>query len=97
MNSPEFLMYVLFLMGGYGLPDLWCACGSPFTKMTDMTKTMERDEDNSDSYKQGVECWISGNRGNHGTTKATGIRRANHGFPKRRNLLGGQFGPEKDI
>ena len=25
----------------------------------------ENDEDNSDSYKQGVECWISGNHGNH--------------------------------
>ena len=25
----------------------------------------ENDEDNSDSYKQGFECWISGNHGNH--------------------------------
>ena len=25
----------------------------------------ENDEDNSDSYKQGVECWIRGNHGNH--------------------------------
>ena len=24
----------------------------------------ENDEDNSDSYKQGVECWTSGNHGN---------------------------------
>ena len=26
----------------------------------------ENDKDNSDSYKQGVECWIRGNHGNHG-------------------------------
>ena len=26
----------------------------------------ENDEDNSDSYKQGVECWIGGNHGSHG-------------------------------
>ena len=25
----------------------------------------ENDEHNSDSYKQGVECWIRGNQGNH--------------------------------
>ena len=25
----------------------------------------ENDEDNSDSYEQGVECWIRGNHGNH--------------------------------
>ena len=25
----------------------------------------ENDEDNSDSYKQGVECWSRGNHGNH--------------------------------
>ena len=26
----------------------------------------KNDKDNSDSYKQGVECWIHGNHGNHG-------------------------------
>ena len=25
----------------------------------------ENDEDNSDSYRQGVECWTGGNHGNH--------------------------------
>ena len=25
----------------------------------------DNDEDNSDSYKQGVECWIRGNHGSH--------------------------------
>ena len=25
----------------------------------------KKDEDNSDSYKQGVECWVCGNHGNH--------------------------------
>ena len=39
----------------------------------------EKDEDNSDSYKQGVECWIGGN---HEMTKTTKIRGANHRFPK---------------
>ena len=34
----------------------------------------ENDEHNSDSYKQGVECWISGNYGNHGNDE-------NHGNP----------------
>ena len=37
----------------------------------------ENDEDNSDSYKQGVECWIGRNHGND--TKNTEIRGANHG------------------
>ena len=45
----------------------------------------ENDEDNSDSYKQGGECWI---RGNHEkgteTTKTTEIQGANHGFPNPR-------------
>ena len=30
-----------------------------------MMEIHENDEDNSDSYKQGVECWIRGNHGNH--------------------------------
>ena len=47
------------------------ACWSPFTT------TMERhgnDEDNSDSYKGGVECWIRNNHANHGNDD-------NHGNP----------------
>ena len=56
----------------------------------------EYDEDNSDSYKQGVECWIRGNHGNHGndenhgnpeckprTPQTTGLEIPNHGqLPK---------------
>ena len=34
----------------------------------------ENDEDNPDRYKQGVECWISRNHGNHGNDE-------NHGNP----------------
>ena len=34
----------------------------------------ETTEDNSDSYKQGVECWIGGNHGNHRKDE-------NHGNP----------------
>ena len=34
----------------------------------------ENDEDNSDCYKQGVECWIRGNHGNHENDE-------NHGNP----------------
>ena len=37
----------------------------------------EIDEDNSDSYKQGVECWIRGNHGNHENYE-------NHGNPGRK-------------
>ena len=33
------------------------------------------DKDNSDSDKQGVECWIRGNHGNHGNDE-------NHGNPE---------------
>ena len=32
-------------------------------------------EDNSDSYKQGVQCWIRGDYGNHGNGE-------NHGNPR---------------
>ena len=35
----------------------------------------ENDEGNSDSYEQGVECWIRGNHGNHGNDD-------NHGKPR---------------
>ena len=34
----------------------------------------ENDEDNLDSCKQGVECWINGNHGSHGNDE-------NHGNP----------------
>ena len=34
----------------------------------------ENDENDSDSYKQGVECWIGGNHGNHENDE-------NHGNP----------------
>ena len=30
----------------------------------------ENDEDNSESYKQGIECWISENQGNHGNKES---------------------------
>ena len=61
----------------------------------------ENDEDNSDSYKQGFECWIHGNRGNHGNDE-------NHGnpgckprvpqttgleIPDKRAFFGPPFGP----
>ena len=29
----------------------------------------ENDEDNSDNYKQGIECWFGGNHGNHGNNE----------------------------
>ena len=32
----------------------------------------ENDEDDEDSYKQRVECWISGNHGNHGNDENHG-------------------------
>ena len=44
----------------------------------------ENDEDNSDSYKQGFECWKSEKHGTTKMTKPTRIRGANHGFPKPR-------------
>ena len=51
----------------------------------------ENDKGNSDSYKQGVECWIHGNHGNHKKiTKTTGIEGANHGFPKARVFANGK-------
>ena len=42
----------------------------------------ENDEDNSDSYKQGVECWIRGNHGNHENDENHENPGATHGFPK---------------
>ena len=49
----------------------------------------ENGKDNSDSYKQGVECWISGNHTSHKMTKTTGTRGAttgsrNNGFTNAR-------------
>ena len=34
----------------------------------------ENDEDNSDSYKQGVECWISGNHRNNENHRNPGCK-----------------------
>ena len=39
---------------------------------------LENNEDDSDSPKQRVECWISGNHGNHGHDENHGLRGANH-------------------
>ena len=44
----------------------------------------ENDEDSSDDYKQGVECWIRGRHGNHENDENTGIQGANHGFQRSR-------------
>ena len=41
----------------------------------------ENDEDNSDSYKQGVECWIHGNYGNHKNDE-NHENDENHGNPR---------------
>ena len=54
--------------------------------MTEITKNDKNDEDNSDSYKQGIECWIRGNHGNHRNDKNHRNLGANHGFPKQRVL-----------
>ena len=53
-----------------------------FHKKDGNHKNDESDEDNSDSYKQGVERWIRGNHGTTKMTKTTGIQGANHGLPK---------------
>ena len=51
----------------------------------------ENDEHDSDSYKQGVECWISGNHGNHGNDENHGESRVqttdspNHWFRNTRS------------
>ena len=48
----------------------------------------ENDEDNSDSYKQGLECWISRNHVNHGNDDNHRNRGANHGFSKQQDFMG---------
>ena len=59
-------VFDLCYFGYFYKPNLWFACGSPFTKTTEITKTTKKDEGSSESYKQGVERWIRGNHGNHG-------------------------------
>ena len=44
----------------------------------------EIDEDNSDSHKQGVVCWLSWHHRNYGNEETTGIRGASQGLSKRR-------------
>ena len=46
----------------------------------------ENDEDNSHSYKQGAECWISENHATTQKTETTGIWGTNHEFPKTTSL-----------
>ena len=53
----------------------------------------ENGEDNSDSYKQGVECWIRGNHGNHGNDENDG----NPWVPPRKSRGIGQYGATKRV
>ena len=52
---------------------LWFACRSTSTKTTESPGN--DDEDNSDSYKQGVQCWSNRKHRNHGNDE-------NHGNPE---------------
>ena len=56
-------------------------------------ENIKNNEDNSDSCKQGVECWISGNHGTTEMMRTTGIRGANHRFPNNgfRNIRNTSF------
>ena len=100
----DFFRGVLGLLGGRHLTtyNLWFA--EPMVCMqVAFHENAENHKDNSDSYEQGVECWISGKHGNHGNDKkprefkvqTTGS--PNNGFRDSRlfesNKLGGNFDP----
>ena len=55
----------------------------------------ENDED--DSYKEGVECWIDGNHGNHRNDKNHGNPGCNHGVPQTTGLEIPYLAPEGDL
>ena len=60
----------LFLghFSAYGLPNLWFACGSPFTKTTEITQaTNFKTTKTTQTATNKVESWICGNYGNHGS------------------------------
>ena len=62
----------VFLFGAF--LNLWCA-----KHENDRHHENDKnDKNNSDNYKWGAKYWISGNHGNHGMTKTTGTRGANH-------------------
>ena len=42
----------------------------------------KNDEDDSDSYKQGVECWVNGNHGNQANDENHGPRVQTMGSPR---------------
>ena len=60
-------------------PNLWFACGPPFTKMTKTTKTLRqlKNKELSAEFTEITEPTEM--------TKTTGMRGANHGFPKQRS------------
>ena len=49
-------------------------------------KSRKNDKDNSDGYKQGVECRISGNHGNHGNDENQGNPGCKPRVPQRTGL-----------
>ena len=58
--SVKFLSAIL---SGISTPMVWVRVA--FHENDGNHENDENDKDNSDSYKQGVECWIRGNHGNH--------------------------------
>ena len=59
---PKSFMFIGFFLSR--LLNLWFACGSPFTKMTEITKT--KGTTKITQTAENKEWWINGNRGNQG-------------------------------
>ena len=64
------------------MPNLWFACGSPFTKTTEITKTTETTKTIQTAKDKELSVGLTEITETTEMTKTTEIQGANHGFPK---------------
>ena len=63
-------------------PNLWFPCGWPFTKTTEITKATKMTKTTKTAAKKELSAGLAEITETTEMTKTTGIRLANHGFPK---------------
>ena len=66
------------------MPNLWFACGPPFTKTTEITKTTKMTKTTQTATNKELSAGFADITKTTEMTKTAAIQGANHGFPKPR-------------
>ena len=82
--SPSHRPLLVFADSTYGLPNLWFACGSPFTETTEITKMTKTTKTTQTATNKELSAGFAEITETTKMTKTTGIQGANHGLPKPR-------------